>query len=84
MRGRKRKEEEKEEAKKEEEEEEEDGGSTFAIAKPPIIFVNDLTKKHPNINDEFTPTDGERKRWKKNGGEEKGVQRGKRREGKKE
>ncbi|KAL3072531.1 hypothetical protein niasHS_017505 [Heterodera schachtii] len=80
-------EEEKEEAKKEEEEEEEeeeDGGSTFAIAKPPIIFVNDLTKKHPNINDEFTPTDGERKRWKKNGGGEKGVQRGKRREGKKE
>lgn len=44
-----------EEGVKEEEEEEE---GNFDIAKPPIIFVNDRSPKHPNIKDDYVEENG--------------------------
>ncbi|KAI3415861.1 hypothetical protein GPALN_005431 [Globodera pallida] len=49
-------------------EDEEERGSTFSIAKPPVIFVNDRSIKHPNINDDYTPAEEEAPRGKRREG----------------
>uniref|UniRef100_A0A914HCR1 Domain of unknown function DB domain-containing protein n=1 Tax=Globodera rostochiensis TaxID=31243 RepID=A0A914HCR1_GLORO len=40
-------------------------GDQDEAAKPPVIFVNDRSIKHPNINDDYTPAEEEAPRGKR-------------------